>query len=82
MNGENKKTSRPYLQTWTKVLGHFCICGAFSTQTYPTPPPPHKQRWTRLSRMFSEFQHCVRREKEEMQLKLEKDALFNEGSQK
>ena len=32
--------------------------------------------------MFSEFQHCVGREKRELQLKHEKDALFNEGSQK
>ena len=26
------------LQSWTKVLGHFCFSGAFSIHTGPTPP--------------------------------------------
>ena len=54
----------------------------FHFHTYPAPLPPHKERWTRLSRMFSEFQHCVGWGKGELQEKFEKDALFNEGTQK
>ena len=26
------------LQSWAKVLGHFCICGAFSNSYMPAPP--------------------------------------------
>ena len=55
----------------------FAFVELFSIHTYPAPLPPHKQRWTRLSRMFSEFQHCVGWGKRELQEKFEKDALFN-----
>ena len=43
---ENRRTmaaAESYNVAWTKVLGHFCIYGA---------SPPHKQRWTRVSRFF------------------------------
>ena len=29
--------------------------GLFSIHTCPAPPPPHKQRWTPVSRIFSEY---------------------------
>ena len=40
------------LQSWTKVLGHFCISGVFSNSHRPNPSLTHKQRWTRVSRVF------------------------------
>ena len=43
------------LQSWTKILWHNFICGAFSIHTCPAPPSPHKQRWTPVSRIFSEY---------------------------
>ena len=43
------------LQSWTKVLGHFCISGAFSnSQTQPFPSP-HKQCSTHASTIFFRF---------------------------
>ena len=65
-----------------KSWDNFAFVELFSIHTYPAPLPPHKERWTRLSRMFSEFQHCVGWGKGELQEKFEKDALFNEGAQK
>ena len=47
------------LQSWTKVLGHFCISGRFQFIQAQTLPSPHKQCWTRVSRIFSEFQLCI-----------------------
>ena len=42
-----------YLQSWTKVLGHFCVGGAFSNSHKSNPSPhPHKQRWTRVQNFF------------------------------
>ena len=63
-----------------KSWDNFAFVELFSIHTYPAPLPPHKQRWTRLSRMFSEFQHWVGWGKRELQEKFEKDALFNEGT--
>ena len=37
-------------KSWDK-FGFFFL----SKQTSPTPPPPQKQRWTRVSRIFSEY---------------------------
>ena len=56
-----------YLQSWTKVLGHFGVSvGRFPIHTGPTPTPilsclpsPHKQCWTHISRIVSEFQLCI-----------------------
>ena len=50
----------PTYKVWTKVLGHFGVSGMFSNSHRPNPSPhPHKQSWTRVSRIFSEFQLCI-----------------------
>ena len=59
----------------TKKGFHFW--GVFQfTQVQPPPPKPHKQCWTRVSRIFSEFQLCIGSGEGELQENLEKDALF------
>ena len=45
------------------------------TQVQPLPSP-HKQCWTRVSRIFSEFQLCIGWGEGELQENFEKDALF------
>ena len=48
------------LHSWTKVLGHFCISGAFSNSHRPNlSPHPTKQCWTRASKIFSESKLCM-----------------------
>ena len=42
---------------------------------------PHKQCWTRVSRIFSDFQHCMRWGERELQENFEKDALFYKWTQ-
>ena len=44
-------------------------------------PSPHKQCWTRASRIFSEFQLCIGWGEGKLQENFEKDALFYEGTQ-
>ena len=51
------------------------------TQVQPLPSP-HKQCWTRVSRIFSEFQLCIGWGEGELQENFEKDALLYEGSEK
>ena len=75
------ETHKEKLQRWTKVLGHFCISGAFSNSPNPLPSP-HKQSWTRVSKIFPEFQICIGWGKGELQGNYEKDALFCESTQK
>ena len=58
------------LQSWTKVLGQFQF-----TQVQPLPSA-YKQCWTRLSRIFSEFQLCIGWEEVELQENFEKDTMF------
>ena len=36
----------------------FAFVALFSNNTCPTPPP-HKQRWTRVSRLVAGFHHCI-----------------------
>ena len=68
--------SIPKLQSWTKVLGT-CISDAFSNAHRSNPlPSPHKECWTRVSRIFSEFQLCIGWGEGELQENFEKDALF------
>ena len=56
------------------TLLHFW--GVFQfTQVQPLPSP-HKQCWTRVSRIFSEFQLCIGCGEGELQENFEKDALF------
>ena len=45
------------------------------TQVQPLPSP-HKQCWTRVSRIFSEFQLCIGWGEGELQENFEKDALL------
>ena len=45
------------------------------TQVQPLPSP-HKQFWTSVSRIFSEFQLCIGCGEGELQENFEKDALF------
>ena len=52
------------------------------TQVKPLPSP-HKQRWTHVSKISSEFQLCIGWGGEgELQQNFEKDALFWEGTGK
>ena len=79
--GEGASVER--LQSWTKVLGHFCISDAFPSSHRPNPSPlPHKQSLTRVSRIFSEFQFSIGWGEGELQENFEKGALFYEGTQK
>ena len=45
-------------------------------------PSPRKQCWTRVSRIFSEFQICIGWREGELLDNYEKDALFCESTQK
>ena len=74
--GHLAKTVNGHLQSWTKVLGHLRSWGVFQfTQVQPLHSP-HKQCWTRVSRIFSEFQLCIGWREGEMQENFENDALF------
>ena len=43
-----------------KSLGsHLHLWGFLHNHTCPTPPPTHRQGWTRVSRIFLEFQLCI-----------------------
>ena len=62
---EPKNTSAPrrlpclLVQSWTKVLGHFRVYGAFHTG--PTPPlTPQTMLDACIENFFSEFQLCIR----------------------
>ena len=49
-----------FLQSWTKVLGHFCISGVFSNSRRSNPSPhPTNNVGLELSRIFSEFQGVI-----------------------
>ena len=62
-------------------LGALCIYGAFFRFTHKKHlPHPTNIRWTRVSRFFSEFQHCVGWGDGKLQENVEKDALFVEGT--
>ena len=50
--------------------------GVFQFTRVQPLPSPHKQCWTHVSRIFSEFQLCIGWEEEELQESFEKDALF------
>ena len=63
-----------------KSLGTLLRCWGVS-QILPLPSP-HKQCWTRVSRICSQFQLCIGRGEEELQEIFEKDALFEEGTEK
>ena len=60
----------------------FAFLGRFQfTQVQPLPSP-HKQCWTRVSRILSEFQLCIGWGEGEVQENVEQDALLLEGTEK
>ena len=44
-----------YYNHGQKSYDTILFVGLFSIHTCPVPPPPHKQRWTPVSRIFSEY---------------------------
>ena len=71
------------LQSWTKVLVHFCTSEAFSISQMPNLFPHHQWCWTRVSQFFfCEFQHCTGWREWQLQETLEKLALFYDGTWK
>ena len=67
-----------------KRLGTLLLSwGVFHVFSYAQPlPSPHKQRWTRVSRIFSECQLCLGWREGELKENVGKDALFYEVTQK
>ena len=67
-----------------KRLGTLLLSwGVFHVFSYAQPlPSPHKQRWTRVSRIFSECQFCLGWREGELKENVGKDALFYEVTQK
>ena len=70
-------------QSWTKVLGHFCISGAFSNSQRSNPSPHPTNNVGRVyPEFFSEFQLCIRWREGELQENFENAELFKEGTEK
>ena len=69
------RKSQEKLQSWTNSWDTSAFLGRFPIHTGPTLPSPHKQFWTRVSSIFSEFQLCIRWGEGELQENFEKDAL-------
>ena len=63
------------LGTLLRFWGVFQFTQVQFTQVQPLPSP-QKQCWTRVSRIFSEFQLCIGWGEGELQENFEKDALF------
>ena len=64
-----------YLQSWTKVLGHFCVSGAFSDSHQPkTSPHPTNNVGRTYLEFFSEFQLRMGWREGELQENFEKDS--------
>ena len=64
-----------------KLLGTLLHFWAFSNNTQAQLlPPPNEQCWTRVSRIFSDLQHCLGWGERELQENFEKDSLFYKGS--
>ena len=71
------------LQSWTKVLGHFCISGAFSNSHRSNPSPHPTNNVGRVySEFFSDFQLCIGSGEGELQENFENAELFKEGTEK
>ena len=64
-------------QSWTKVLGHFCISEAFSNSDRSNPSPHPTNNVGRVyPEVFSEFKLCLEWGKGELLENLEDAALF------
>ena len=65
------------LQSWTKVLGYFCVSGAFSDSHRSNPSPHPTNNVGRVyPEFFSEFQLCIGWWEGELQEDFKKNALF------
>ena len=86
MDGKSKDNDRSWeLQSWAKVLGHFCIYRAFFFFMRKKPLPHPTNNVGRVYReFFSECQHCVGWGEGKLQENVEKDAqlMFCNGTQK
>ena len=70
-------------QSWTKVLGHFRVSGAFSNSLRSNPSPHSTNNVGRVYlQFFSEFQLCIGWGKGKRQENFENDALFEDGTEK
>ena len=70
-------------QSWTKVLVHFCIFGAFSNSQMPNLSPHTINGIGHVFPKFvCEFQHCIGWMERQLQETLEKFALFYQGTRK
>ena len=66
-------------QSWTKVLGHFCISGAFSNSHRSNPSPHPTNNVGRVyPEFFSEIQLCIGWVEGELQENFENAALGTE----
>ena len=66
-----------FRQSWTKVLGHFCISGAFSNSHRSNPSPhPTNNVGHVYPEFFSEFQLCIGWGEGELQENFENATLF------
>ena len=71
------------LQSWTKVLGHFCVSGAFFNSHSSNPSPHPTNNVGRVyPEFFSEFQLCIGWGEGELQENFENAELFKEGTEK
>ena len=59
----------------------FALLGVLQCIQAQPLPSPHRQCWTRVSRILSEFQLCKGWGEGELQENFEKDTLFYEGTQ-
>ena len=68
------------LQSWTKVLGHFCVSGVFFNSHRSNPSPHPTNNVGRVyPEFFSEIQLCIglyRVGEGELQQNFENDAVF------
>ena len=75
----HSKEDEGKLQSWTKVGILLNFWGVFQfTHTLPLPSP-HKQRWTHVSKFFSQFQLWIGWGEGELQENFEKVALFHDS---
>ena len=70
------------LQSWTKVLGHFCVLGRFPIYTGSTPPLTPQTMLDACIQNFFRVSTLYRVGEGELQDNFEEDALFYEETEK
>ena len=70
------------LQSWTKVLGHFCISGAFPIHTGPARSLTPQTMWDACIQNSFRVSTLYRVGEGEVQENVEQDALLLEGTEK